>query len=322
MSPGAVFVVPDIDSLDSLRALLQDRIGAEGSTISRVSSIRDFAPGAEDAAERLELLSLIKEELEGGWVERVEDKEIRDWIQDFRVWPPVTSPPGVEELPPALKRGLMTRGGAAGFIVGVYPNTPRRNGKEAMRFARELYSLPVPGAVQGPVGEMPVFAEILWLVTSEGPFIVAATLLGVILVVFLSNRRVKDTGWTVFPLLSGMALTLGIMAVAGLRLNFFNIVVIPALLGLGVDHGVHYYRRWKELGRNSAETQRELFGPMTTCTLTTMMGYAGMAIARHEGLRSIGLVACLGLAVIWLTSLVLFPGILRWRERRRARARG
>jgi predicted RND superfamily exporter protein len=322
MSPGAVYVVPGLDSLDSLRALFRERSREEGSTIARVSSVRDFAPDARDAAERLELIGLIGEELEGAWVKRIEDEEIREWIRDFREWTPLASPPSVAEIPDVMKRGLMTRDGSGKYVLGVYPNIPRRDGREAMRFARELYDLQLPAGVEGPVGEMPVFAEILWLVTRDGPLVIAATLLGVVLIVFLGCRSVKDTAWTVFPLLGGMALALGILPVFGFKLNFFNVVVIPALLGLGIDHGVHYYRRWKELGRDAAGTQRELFGPLTTCTLTTMMGYSGMAFANHEGLRSIGLVACLGLAAIWLTSLILFPGILHWASRTRRRADG
>jgi predicted RND superfamily exporter protein len=233
----------------------------------------------------------------------------------------VTSPPSIDELPDIIKRGLMTQDGSGEFVLGIYPNLPRRDGHEAMRFARELYGLSLPDSAKGPIGEMPVFAEILWLVTGEGPLIVVATLIGVALIVFLGYRSLKDTCWTVFPLLGGMALALGIMAVSGLKLNFFNVVVIPALLGLGIDHGVHYYRLWKELGRDTVKTQRELFGPLTTCTLTTMMGYSGMAFARHEGLRSIGLVACLGLAAIWFVSLVVFPGILSWIPMKRGRTR-
>jgi predicted exporter len=87
------------------------------------------------------------------------------------------------------------------------------------------------------------------------------------------------------------------------------------LIGLGEDHGVHYYRRWKELGGDTRTTHRELLGPLTACTLTTMTGYSGMAFASHPGLRSIGLFAILGMACIWLTSLVLFPAILEGRRR-------
>jgi len=44
-----------------------------------------------------------------------------------------------------------------------------------------------------------------------------------------------------------------------------------------------------------------------------------MVFARHEGLKSIGLVACLGLTAIWLTSLVIFPAILDWTSKKRGR---
>jgi predicted exporter len=50
-----------------------------------------------------------------------------------------------------------------------------------------------------------------------------------------------------------------------------------------------------------------------------MMGYSGMMFASHPGLRSIGLFAILGMACIWLVSLVLFPRAL---ERARNRAEG
>jgi predicted RND superfamily exporter protein len=110
------------------------------------------------------------------------------------------------------------------------------------------------------------------------------------------------------------------MAVSGLKLNFFNVVIIPALIGMGVDHGVHYYRRWQELDKNTVAIHQELFGPLTTCTVTTMMGYFGMMFSNQAGLQSIGKIACLGLGCIWLTSLVLLPGILTLTSKKAAKA--
>jgi len=43
-----------------------------------------------------------------------------------------------------------------------------------------------------------------------------------------------------------------------------------------------------------------------------------MAFARHSGLNSLGTVACLGLFLIWATSLVLLPGALRLFSRKNA----
>jgi hypothetical protein len=118
------------------------------------------------------------------------------------------------------------------------------------------------------------------------------------------------------PLISGLLLTMGIMAVTAFRLNFFNVVIFPALIGMGVDSGVHFFRRWKELNMDTTACLQELFEPLTGCTVTTMMGYSGMVLASHPGLRSIGLLACLGLGCIWLTSLVLFPGFLEYLKKR------
>lgn len=315
MSPGAVYIAPDLATLDRFLEILDARRRRPDSLIRRVSNIRDLAPSDAQAAKRLDLLGEIKEQVAGAWTRRIEDPDARSWIEDLRGWEPPPRRPGIEELPASLKAGSVTWDGSGQLIVGVYPSVPRGNGRNAMRFTKELYGLETPAGIKGPVGEMPVFAEILWIIAAEGPWVVAATFLSVFLLVLVGNRSPRETLWTVLPMVGGLVLTFGVMAAAGFRLNFFNVVVIPTLIGLGEDHGVHYYRRWKELGGDTRTTHRELLGPLTACTLTTMMGYSGMAFASHPGLRSIGLFAILGMACIWLTSLVLFPAILEGRRR-------
>jgi hypothetical protein len=135
--------------------------------------------------------------------------------------------------------------------------------------------------------------------------------------ILLHSRSLKVTAVIVLPLVSGVLIGLGVMAVAGLKLNFFNVVVIPTLLGMGVDFGVHYYRRWEELGRDLRETQRELLEPLTVVTVSAILGYSGMIFASHPGLRSIGIAASLGLAGNLFTYTTLVPGMLRIIDRRR-----
>jgi predicted RND superfamily exporter protein len=316
MSPGAVYIASDMASLDGLLAVLKKDMARPGSLVQRVTNIRDFAPSDAQTAERLALLGQIKEQVAGRWTRRIDDPKVRRWIEDLRAWKPPARQPAYEELPTELREGLEARDGSGRFLVGVYPNVPRGNGRNAMKFTRELYGLKIPAGIKGPVGEMPIFAEILWIIAAEGPWVVALTFLCVILLVFVGNWSLRQTGWTILPLLGGLVLTFGVMALFRVKLNFFNVVVIPTLIGLGEDHGVHYYRRWRELRGDTAATHRELLGPLTLCTLTTMFGYSGMLFAHHPGLRSIGLFACLGMTCIWLTSLVFFPLVLRIKSRR------
>jgi predicted RND superfamily exporter protein len=246
----------------------------------------------------------------------LEDPDKRQWIKSLRDWSPPAIPLEMDSIPDTLLRNFQAKDDSGRFLIAIYPNGERKNGKISMAFTRELFDLQLHPDLSGPLGETPVFAEILWLVTSEGPRLTLFALLGIFVLVFLNQLSLRGTAWIMMPLLTGMALTFGLMAVLNFKLNFFNIVVIPSLLGMGVDAGVHYYRRWHELGKDTHKTQQELFGPLTVATVTTMCGYSGMIFARHPGLHSIGLLACLGLGCTWVTSLVLLPGVLEWRQKR------
>jgi hypothetical protein len=186
-----------------------------------------------------------------------------------------------------------------------------------MTFGDELSRLPPIPGVAGPIGETIVFGEILRLVLEEGPRVVFSTLTLVFAIVFLYQRSLRDTLLILFPLVGGIVLSLGVLAALGLKLNFFNIVVIPSLLGMGVDSGVHYFRRWRMHGGTVAAVQDELFEPMTLANWTTAIGYGGMLFANHPGIRSIGMFAVIGAMCAWVTNLFFFPGILEWIERRR-----
>jgi predicted RND superfamily exporter protein len=312
ISPGAVYLADDLAAVDRFTALLEKAKKEEGSSIGRVRSLRDYAPSASGKEERLMLIEDIKDQLEGKWTRRIEDEGQQELIEDFRRWEVPTSTPLVEEIPGEIRKTLQAKDDSGRFLVTVHPNVDRSDGRNAMAFAEDLYDLEETAGIVGPIGETVVFAEILWIVTSESGWLVALTLAGVFLIVWLNRRSLRDTLWILLPLAAAVSASLGLCALFGFKLNFFNIVVIPALLGMGVDGGVHYYRRWAESGRDVAATQAELFEPLSTAIGTTMIGYSGMIFAGHNGIRSIGIFACLGLSLVWVATLVLLPGMLDW----------
>ena len=73
----------------------------------------------------------------------------------------------------------------------------------------------------------------------------------VFVIVLLDFRNLKETLLVLTPLLLGVLWMVGAMFVFGMKLNFFNMVVLPSAIGIGVDHGVHIYHRYKEEGPNS-----------------------------------------------------------------------
>ncbi len=310
--PSAIYVARDLEALDQMLALIDEAAEESGSVIGRVASVRDFAPDDAEIQSRRDAMGQIQEMLDRRWVSRIEDPERVSIIEDVRSFQMPDSLPTVGDLPNSVLQDMITRDNSGAYILGLHATGPGKDGVTTMRFARELYDLELPDGILGPTGDKPVLAEILWLVTREGPLIVVLTFLGVFILVVIDRRDVNQAAWVLVPVVASLLLTFGAVITLGWRVNFFNMVVLPTLLGLGVDHGVHYYRRWRELDGDTAATQLELFEPITVATLTTIMGYAGMAFAHHPGLRSIGLLAVVGLLCTWLTAVVLLPGLLVW----------
>ncbi len=310
-SPGALFVARGEKALDELLSELENRMADDSITrILRFYSIREFSPDESETRKRLSLIEEIKDTVVGKWVQRVEDPDHKKFIDDITDWIPPDHRPDFSDLPETLKNRVISESHPENYIVPVYIKGEKQKGKNAIAFTKELSELDVSDEVIGPFGDTPVLASILQIVTTEGPWLVAFAFLGIFLIILFNQGSLLEAIWIMIPLIAGLVLTAGFMVLIGLKLNFFNIVVFPTLVGIGIDDGVHYFRRWKENQRDTDSTQKELFIPLSLTTATTMFAYVGIAFSRHPGLESIGVLACIGLGCTWLTTLFLLPGLL------------
>jgi uncharacterized membrane protein YdfJ with MMPL/SSD domain len=107
----------------------------------------------------------------------------------------------------------------------------------------------------------------------------------------------------------GAVLMFGILGYNDIPLNPANMIVLPLILGIGIDDGVHVvhdYRRQRggyQLGASTAS------GIVVT-SLTTMIGFGSLMLAEHRGLASLGRVLTIGVACCLFTSLIMLPAIL------------
>jgi predicted RND superfamily exporter protein len=107
---------------------------------------------------------------------------------------------------------------------------------------------------------------------------------------------------------------LAIMRLAGVDLNFANMIVMPLIVGIGVGSGVHVVRRWRLQPRDEPHGLAGGSGrAITLTTLTTVAGFASMMLAQHRGIRSLGFTMTVGLMMVWLVTIVALPAILRLR---------
>lgn len=132
--------------------------------------------------------------------------------------------------------------------------------------------------------------------------------LAIALVLILVLRHVRDTALVLITLLMSALLTALLAQAIGLSINFANIIALPLLLGVGVSFNVYFVMNWRS-GMNqflgSPTAHAILFSALTTGT-----AFGCLAIARHPGTASMGLLLLLSLLAVLLSTFVFLPALL------------
>ncbi|MEW4491071.1 MMPL family transporter [Thalassoglobus sp. JC818] len=139
-----------------------------------------------------------------------------------------------------------------------------------------------------------------------------------ILVAFVFDfESTRNVILTLLPPIAGGFLMFGIFAMTNIDLNPANLIVLPLILGIGVDDGVHVTHDFR-LTRGPYETSPSTINAVTLTSLTSMMGFGSMLVAAHQGLVSLGLVLVIGVGSCLFVSLVTLPAILTLIDRGRS----
>lgn len=146
--------------------------------------------------------------------------------------------------------------------------------------------------------------------------VIAALAVLVLLAVVL--RRVEDILLIFAPLLVA---GLGVVATCvafGLGFNFANLIALPLMFGLGVSGAVNLVMRQRLDGARFT-----LFGTSTPravvfSALTTVASCSSLILARHPGMRSMGIL--LTITIVWalFATMAVLPALLAWRRGRHA----
>ncbi len=120
-----------------------------------------------------------------------------------------------------------------------------------------------------------------------------------------------------FPPLGGLLLMFGILSLADVNLNPANLIVLPLIMGIGMDSGVYVIHDFRHQ-KGPYQMTRSTVNAVTMTSLTTMVGFGSMMVAAHQGLVSLGMVLTIGVATCLFVSLVLLPAVLTLIARNRA----
>ena len=313
------------EDVRSVSAALKNLAGQD-SLILAVESLQErFPTDPQTARQKLTRLAEIRRVLEDPFLAA----DTTGQIERLRQAASATKPIPLDSVPAFVTRPFMTRDGKVGDFVIVFPRGSLSDGRRSIRFAELIGQVTTPdGGEFFAASTQLVAADMLKLMQDESPLMVGVTFVLVFVLVFVSFRSLRWTLVALIPLAVGLLWMLGAMVLFGVELTFYNLVVLPTVLGIGNDGGVHLTHRYREEGRGSIRRVLRSTGEHVTMgALTNLIGFGGLLLSTHPGLRSIGVLAVVGIGATLVATLVFYPALLqvvednRWLEPRPRRRR-
>jgi uncharacterized protein len=308
----AVVLCDNEEDIRAVTSVMERHIeeDTETPTIETVRSVLSLVPDDQD--EKLDIIFEIHDLITGPDVEVLSDEDMEK-VEELQEFTAVEETFTIEEVPFNIKRRFIGKDGEVGHFAFLYPDVPLRNGRNAILFSDDVRKIETDdGKIFYASSSNVIFADMLLVMMRDGKIAVVATLLVVFLLLWWDFGRIRYSLQVLTPLVVGVIWMLGIMSLAGTKLNFFNIVVVPAILGIGIDNGVHIFHRYMQEGRRSLPFVLRHTGLAISMTsVTTAQGFSGLVFAWHAGLQAIGSLALIGIGCAFLTAVTMLPAWLQ-----------
>ncbi len=221
------------------------------------------------------------------------------------------SPLQIADLPEALRRQSVGGPDDRLLLLQVYPKNNVYEPANLEQFVGDLRKVD-----PGVTGTVVQIYESNQLIIDAYIFAGLMALAAVFLLVLVDFQSAIDALMCLVPVAVAFVLLMGVMAAVNVTINPANVIVLPLLFGIGVDCGVHMLHRYRQ---SPDEHPPGLAGGtgkgITLTSLTTMIGFASLMLARHRGIVSLGFVLAMGMALTLLTCLAVMPALLELRNK-------
>ncbi len=315
-NPAYILADTDEEVMDILTTIREIKRNTPESTILDVEALQErFPVNQVEEEQKLAKIAEIRSLLEDPFLRDAEGEHMDILRRASRV----TEPLQIEDVPEFLKNRFLTRDGEIGRFVMIYPAVGLSDGRNSIAFKNEIGTIETAeGQTYHAASTSIVAAEMLELMRKESPYMIVATFVMIFILVNIGFRSLRWSIISMLPLLIGFSWTFGAMILLGLSFNMYNLVVLPAILGIGTDNGVHLANRYREEGRKSMSAVLRSTGQhISIGSFTTMLGFAGLLLTTHPGLISIGVLAVVGIGLTLFSALTYLPALVQLLENKK-----
>lgn len=211
----------------------------------------------------------------------------------------------VDNMDAGFKRRYMAPDGR--WLVEALPKGDMQDPAQLDEFVTAVLKV-APQATGAPV-EIAGAADVVSLSMIKASVM---SLILVLLATFVVLRRLDDVLLALAPLLLAGALLAGYTVIFNSPFNFANVIVLPLLVGLGIDSAIHYVVRAREVGAGTDVIRSWTPRAVLISGVTTMGSFGSLWLSTHRGMASMGELLAVAITITLLCTLVVLPQLISW----------
>ncbi len=131
-------------------------------------------------------------------------------------------------------------------------------------------------------------------------------------------RRIGEVLLMLFPLGLAAVLTTAAGVVFDIPFNYANVIVLPLLLGIGIDSGIHLVLRERHIRDGTVDDSPATPRAILFAALTTIASFASLMLSSHRGTASMGELLTIAIGLTLVCTLIVLPVAFRLFHKGRA----
>ncbi len=214
------------------------------------------------------------------------------------------------DVPEQLRRRFVGKSGK--LLLQVAPKKEVFEREPLQEFVSQVRSV-VPNATGEPV----MVYESLTVLRDAYLHAFVYAFIGISVILLINFKSIRFALLGALPLGAGLLLMVGGMRLFGVSFNSANIIVLPLILGVGIDSAIYIINRYRQGGETPAQVAFSSAGiGVFLNALTILFSFGALMVAHHRGVFSIGAVMSLGMVASVAVFLAFLPALLTlWGKR-------
>jgi hopanoid biosynthesis associated RND transporter like protein HpnN len=291
------------DRVDKLKKALESKKEAEAKPVGDFLATLDSFFASLEKEKDKNALGMLRE-FQGGMFAELPDK-LRMMKESLEA-----SPVRAVDVPEQLKNRFVGKSGK--LLLQIAPKKEIFEHGPLREFVTQVKAV-VPNATGEPV----MVYESLTVLRDSYLKAFGYAFIGIAVILLINFKSIRFALIGSLPLAAGLLLMVGGMWLTGISFNSANIIVLPLILGVGIDSAIYIINRYRQGTESPAQVAMSSAGiGVFLNALTILFSFGALMVAHHQGVFSIGAVMSLGMVASVAVFMLFLPALLQiWGKR-------